>query len=516
MTRQIGRLGVGILVAFVVLFVQLNRIHVFDAAAHAEHPANGRPLVDDFGAPRGEIRTADGTVIARSVELDDGAVDRRREYPLGPLFAHVTGYVSFQAGNEGLERHYDDELRGEANSLGDGLRELLGSDVGTADLQTTLRVDLQTAARDALGDRQGSVVALDPRTGAVQAMWSWPTFDPNTLADIDAAAATSARLTLLGDPDQPLLPRTVREVYFPGSTFKMVTAAAAIETRTADLDTPIFPDATGYTPPLTDRAFGNYGGSTCGGPLRELVRRSCNSGFAQLAVELLGPNPLIEMAEAFGFNEPLPLDYPVVVESAMPTDFGQPLGRDVDVDPRLLDQLGADRIEPVELTDNIPVLAQSSSGQFEVKATPMQMALVAAAIANDGDLPRPHLVDTVVGANGEVIDEADPSPWRTVMSDSTARTLREAMVGVVESGTATRTAVDGYVVGAKTGTAQLGEGIDTTHAWIIAFAGPTVDEAEIAVAVIVEASEVAGEQTGGRVAAPVAQQVLQAWADAQR
>jgi len=509
-SRQIIRLGIGLMVAYLVLFVQLNRLQFFEAEALETHPVNSRPLVEDFGAPRGEIRAADGTVLARSVELDEGVIEREREYPLGELFAEVTGFVSFDAGSDGLEASFDDELRGNRNALSDGLRELLGGESSTADVNTTLSVELQQAARDALGERNGSVVALDPQTGEILSLWSYPTFDPNTLADIDNAAAQAARRNLLSDPANPLLPRTYREVYFPGSTFKMVTAASAIENEIVTLDEPVFAASDGYTPPLTSRPFGNFGGSTCGGPLRDLIRASCNSGFAQLAVELIGGEPLIETAEDFGFNDTPPLDLPRVTQSVMPDGFGADLGTDVPLAPDLLAQF-AEAPEAVPLTDDIPALAQSSSGQFDVRATPLQMALVAAAIANDGDVPTPHVVSSVIDSEGTVISEANTDPWRNAISAETAEQLRESMLGVVTDGTARSLATEGVVVGAKTGTAQIGESIDATHAWVIAFAGETIEQPEIAVAVIIEADAAIGEQTGGRVAGPVAQSVIGAW-----
>jgi peptidoglycan glycosyltransferase len=314
----------------------------------------------------------------------------------------------------------------------------------------------------------------------------------------------------LADPNKPLLPRTTRELYFPGSTFKIVTAASALDRGIVELDQPSFPISDGYTPPLTNRPFGNFAAGTCGGTLRELIRRSCNSGFAQLAVELLGGEALIESAEDFGFNNVPPIALPGVEASVMPTDFGADLGTNVEVDPTLLAQYD-DPPEPVKLTDDIPSLAQSSSGQFEVKATPLQMALVAAAVANDGEVPNPHVVTAVVDSEGSVLHEADLDPWRRAMEEQTSIQLREAMVGVVESGTAQGLAIDGLVVGAKTGTAQLGENIESTHAWVIAFAGDDIVRPQIAVAVIVEADDDAGEQTGGRVAGPVALDVLTAW-----
>lgn len=511
MNRQIRQLGAGLLAAYVVLFAQLNWIQFFNADTYREHPSNSRPLVADFGAPRGEIRAADGTVLASSVELDQGPFDRLREYPLGELFSEVTGFFSFDSGSDGLEQVWDDELRGDRNQLADGLRELLGGDSTTADVTTTLSVELQMAARDALGERRGSVVLLDAQSGAIQALWSWPSYDPNPLASVDTDLARRARQVLLADERSPLLPRTTRELFFPGSSFKVVTASAGLEKRVVTLDEPVFESTTGYVAPLTTNVLSNFAGGSCGGPLRELIRRSCNAGMAQLAVELVGSEALVETAEAYGFNRIPPLGLPGVVASVMPTDFGDRLGTDVEVAPELLAQLD-DSFEIVPLTDNAPVLAQAAVGQFEVKATPLQMALVAAAIANDGVVPNPHVVKTVVDSEGAILFRSDLDPWREAVRPSTAAALREAMIAVVESGTGQRLAVEGLVVGGKTGTAQLGSDQEATHAWVIAFAGENADRPDVAIAVIIEADAAIGEQTGGRVAAPVAQQVLAAWA----
>ena len=510
MNKQIYRLGVGLMAAYLVLFAQLNNLQFFSAEALTTHPSNSRPLVADFGAPRGEIRAADGTVLARSVELDNGAFARRREYPTGELFAEVTGFFSFGSGSDGLEQTWDDELRGDRNQLEDGLRELLGGASTTADVNTTLSVEIQEAARDALGDRRGSVVVLDPQSGAILSLWSWPTYDPNPLASVNTNEAQTARSVLLGDPLNPLLPRTTRELFFPGSTFKVVTATAALEAGVADLDTPVFATTDSYTPPLTSNPLSNFGQGQCGGSLRDLIRRSCNAGTAQLAVELLGATQLVETAQDFGFGSVPPIELPGVEASFMPQDFGADLGRSVDVDPDLLAQI--ERDPEVPLTDDMPSLAQAALGQFEVKATPLQMALVAAAIANDGEVPNPHVVKTVVDSQGSVVHEAELDPWRRAMSQPTSMAMREAMLGVVESGTAQGLVLDGLTVGAKTGTAQLSASLDETHAWMIAFAGDGIDRPLVALAVIVEADEAVGEQTGGRVAGPVALDVLEAWA----
>ena len=497
------------MVGYLVLFVQLNNIQFFGAEDLETHPSNSRPLVADFGAARGEIRAADGTVLARSVELEEGVFERQREYPTGELFSEVVGFFSFGSGSDGMEAEFDDLLRGEGNQLSDALREVLGGGSNPSDIETTLSVPLQEAARDALGERRGSVVALDPTSGAVLSMWSWPSYDANPLASVDSSVARSARTALLNDDNNPLLPRTTREVFFPGSTFKVVTAAAGLDAGVVALETPVFDTVTGYTPPLTNNAIGNFGGSNCGGPLIELLARSCNAGFAQLGVELVGADQLIATAEGFGFGSTPPLDLPGVVASVVPNDFGEPLGVDVEIAPSLLAQL--EEPPAVPLTDDIPSLAQSAIGQFDVRATPLQMALVAAAVANDGDVPTPHLITRLIDSEGNVSQGAQAGAWRTATSPQTAAELRQAMVGVVEAGTGTSLATPGFVVGAKTGTAQLAAGVEETHAWVIAFAGETIDTPEIAIAVIVEADPTVGEQTGGRVAGPVAQQILSTW-----
>lgn len=510
MNRQIFRLGIGLAVAYAVLFAQLNHLQFFRAEALTTHPSNSRPLVADFGAPRGEILAADGTVLARSLELEDGAFAREREYPLGDLFAEVTGYFSFDAGADGLEETWDEELRGDRNELEDGLRELLGGASTTADVTTTLSVDIQAAAREALGERRGSVVVLDPQSGAVLSLWSWPSYDPNPLSSTTASTARTARAELLADPLNPLLPRTTRELFFPGSTFKVVTAAAALEADVVELDTPVFESTISYTPPLTTNPLSNFAAGECGGTLRDLIRRSCNAGTAQLAVELLGAEPLVDTAKGFGFASVPPIGLPGVVASVMPEDFGADLGQPVEIAPDLLAQLDRAPVG-VPLTDDIPSLAQTAIGQFEVKATPLQMALVAAAIANDGEVPNPHVVKSVIDSEGAILHQADLDSWRRAVSQSTSVEVRDAMVDVVLSGTGGSLALDGMVVGAKTGTAQIGADIESTHAWIIGFAGAGLARPEVAIAVIVEADPAIGEQTGGRVAGPIARDVLEAW-----
>ncbi len=507
MNKQIRRLGVGFLVLYTILFVQLNRIQVFDAQDLRDHELNTRSIGRDFGQDRGSISTADGVVVAQSTLVEGGSFDYQRQYPEGDLYGHITGYFSLNFGTTGVEDRYNEELAGKATKLEFGsLTDIFLDRSTTADLTLTLRHDLQTTAREALGNRRGSVVALDPRTGAILAMWSNPSFDPNVLSSFDSSAVISARDALLDAPGNPLLAKSYRETYFPGSTFKVVTAAAALDNGSATLDSPVYADATGYSPPLTDATISNFAGRGCGGPLRELIRRSCNSGIAQLAAEDLGPEPFVATAERFGFNLVPPIDLPNAAPSNMPTDFGAPL-QSVD------SYLGRDPrpgVEQVQVYEDTPAISLSAIGQGEVKATPLQMALVAAAVASEGKVPTPHVMAEIRNRDAEVIETNSPGQWRQAMVPASAASLREAMVAVVENGTGTSMAIDGFLVGGKTGTAQIGASREETHAWVIAFAGPMDQPATVAIAVIVEADAAIGQQTGGSTSGPIAKAVLSA------
>ena len=482
MTRQIRALGIGLMACFLVLFVQLNRLTVFQAAELNDNPVNTREILRDFTQPRGSITTADGVVIAESVPSDD-RFELQRRYPEGDLFAHVTGYYSFTLGSSGVERTYNDELAGRTLDISlQDLSDLFVDKDRVGDLTLTLRADLQRIARDQLGPREGSVVALDPRTGELLVLLSYPSYDPNLLADHDTEAATAVAQLLDASEEKPRLARSYQDRFFPGSTFKVVTAAAGIEGGGVSADEPRYPSRSSYTPPTTTRPIRNFGGSTCGGALFQILRVSCNSAFAQMGVET-GAEQMIDTAEAFGFNREVPIDLTAPARSNFPTDFER----------------------------NLPALAQSAIGQNDVSATPLQMAMVAGAVANGGEVMVPHVLRDVRDSDGNIVDTYDPEVWTRAMATSTASLLQEAMRGVVQSGTATRLQVPGFDVGGKTGTAQLGTDPPRSHAWIIGFAGPPGEEPTIAIAVIVEGQPGASEQTGGRVAAPIAQAVLSAY-----
>lgn len=500
MNSHIRILGVALTLCFVVLFVQLNRLQLVQQEELQENPNNNRQIERNFSQERGSIFTADGVVIATSEEVDDD-LERQRVYPEGELYAHTTGFFSFQFGADGIERQYNAELAGQTiEQRFDSFSDIFRDTDTTANVTLTLRHDIQTVARDALGDRRGSVVALDPRTGDILAFWSSPSYDPNALGsvDLDAAQAFWQELDALGAADDPRLPRMYREIYFPGSTFKVVTAGAALDANVATLSEPVFESVVAYTAPLTEVPLQNFGGNICGGDLLESLRRSCNTAFAELAAEVVGPEPFIRVAERFGFNQTPPIDLPAAAASNFPDDFGAQIGV-TDGDP------------PVPIVENTPALAQAGIGQNDVKATPLQMALVAAAVANEGLIMRPHVMAEIRDQRGELIDTYDPAVWQAVVSSADAATLRTAMVDVVTNGTASGLQVPGFEVGGKTGTAQVdAERPDDTHAWIIGFGGPPGGEPTVAVAVIVESQPGAGQQTGGRVAAPIAQAVLAA------
>lgn len=482
MTRQIRLLGVALMVCFAVLFIQLNRLTVFQAAALNDNPNNTREILRDFSQPRGSVTTADGVVIAESVPSND-RFELQRRYPQGPLFASITGHYSFTLGSSGVEKTYNDELAGRTLDLSlQDVRDLFVDKDRTGDLSLTVRADLQRIAADQLGQREGSVVALDPRTGDILAMVSFPTYDPNLLANHSTQAAADVATLLDASPDKPRLVRAYQDRFFPGSTFKIVTATAALTSGAITADAPVYPTLSSYTPPGTTRPLQNFGGSSCGGALFEVLRVSCNSALAQMGVDT-GADAMVSTAERFGFNQDVPIDLTRPARSNFPKDFKR----------------------------NVPALAQSAIGQNDVTATPLQMAMVAGAVANDGSVMVPHVLRDVRDTDGNIVDEFARRVWTVAMDRGTAALMREAMIGVAERGTATRLKVSGFTVGGKTGTAQLGTEPARSHAWIIGFAGPPNEAPTIAIAVIVEGQEGASEQTGGRVAAPIAQAVLQAY-----
>ncbi len=484
MNKQIRRLAVALLACYLVLFVQLNVLAVGRQRELNADPRNNRQTERDFNRPRGAILAADGTVLARSVPTLRGAQFKyQREYPTGDLFGNVTGYYTFSFGSTQIERTQNEVLMGDTSEQ--KLRAISGlfsGDDNTGSVALTMRPDVQQVAADALGTREGSVVVMDPHTGAVIAMISNPRYNPADVAVHDAKKAEDVLTFLNALPGKPLLANAYQERYMPGSAFKVITTATAFETGVTSLDR-VFPDATQYIPPQTTDPIGNYGGTVCGGTMVVVFYRSCNIPFAQLAIEV-GPGRMVEGTKKWGIGEPVPIDLPAPAASA----FG----------------------EVADFTDQLPLLAIGGFGQGSTTMVPLHMAMIASTIANGGVMMQPHVVEATLDHGGGVLTRTTPSAWKTPISAATAETLTTLMIGVVNQGTGTAMALEGGIqAAAKTGTAQLNvTGPERSNAWIIGFA-PAVDP-QYAVAVVLKGGpdDEVSASTGGRLAGPIAKQVL--------
>jgi peptidoglycan glycosyltransferase len=442
-------------------------------------PRNPRPALTERGKERGLIITIDGTVVARSVE-DPESRDYIREYPEGEAYAHTVGYSSFLLGDTALEAAYSSELRSRRDlTISDLVSVILGRDLRPENLEITIDNVLQQAALEALGDKRGAIVALDPRTGAVLAAVSTPSFDPSLLLGDDAAQQWE---TLLTDQSQPLSDRATKEIYAPGSSFKTIVTATAIDTGYAGPGT-LFEDPLEFDLPGSSATISNFGDRTCNDgvsvTLLEAFIRSCNTTFADLSIQL-GAVDIGITAEALGFN--IDLDYEWSIPQAV-----WPTG---------------------DLIDDDAALAQSGIGERNVRATPLHMAMVAAAVANNGMTVNPYLVQRVFDADGLAVETTEPSDLGRAMAPETASVLAQMMERVVTEGTGRRAAVPGVRVAGKTGTAT-GRG-DFANPWFIGFA--PVESPTIALAVFIEGSPSTGESaTGGSVAAPIASQLIEVW-----
>ena len=482
MRAQTRKVGIALLIAFLALFAQLNYVQIFAAEDIATNRANIRSLIQQYSIARGDILTRDFERIATSKKTNR-RLKYLRTYPGGDLYGHITGFFSIKYGATRIENSFNDELLGESAALTmqDIEDEFLGSGKQGDDVRLTISSRLQQVARAALGSNRGAVVALEPRTGEVLAMWSNPSFDPGPLAEHDGQTQTRYWNSLNPkSPDTPLLNLATSRGYPPGSTIKVIAAAAALESgRYTARST--FPDPVALDLPQSPRDLMNFTRTTCTGggriDLFYALEISCDTTFGIIGMEL--HDDIREMATRFGFNEPLPFD--IGTEASAYPEIGE---------------------------DNQPFQAYSAIGQGDVIATPLQMALVAAGVANGGEVPRPRLVKEVLDPSGEKVEEFEPEVMDTAMSPDVAETVTEMMVAVVRSGTGTAAQLPGVEVAGKTGTAQTGTG-EAPHAWFISFA--PADDPEIAVAVIVENGGAYGsEATGGRVAAPVARAVMEA------
>ncbi|MGZ7011378.1 MAG: peptidoglycan D,D-transpeptidase FtsI family protein [Ilumatobacteraceae bacterium] len=484
MNKRIRRLAVALLACYLVLFVQLNVLAVGRQQELNADPRNNRQTERDFNRPRGSILAADGTVLARSVPTTRGDQFRyQREYPLGDLFGNVTGYYTFSFGSTQLERTQNDVLMGDTTeqrlrAIGGLFR---GSDT-TGSVVLTMRPDVQQVAAEALGTREGSVVVMDPHTGAVIAMVSNPRYNPADVAVHDSKQAEAVLTYLNAQPGKPLLANAYQERYMPGSSFKVITTSIAFENGATTLDR-VFPVTKSWLPPQTTDPITNYGGEACGGTMVEVFYRSCNIPFAQLATEL-GPQLMVDGAKKWGVGEKVPIDLPAPAASF----FG----------------------EVSDFTDQLPLLAIGGFGQGSTTMVPLHMAMVASTVANGGVMMKPHVIDATLDHSGGVLTRTTPSVWKTPILPTTADTLTTLMIGVVNQGTGRQMQLAGGIqAAAKTGTAQLNTtGPERSNAWIIGFAPATAPQYAIAVVLKGGPNDAISASTGGRLAGPIAKQVL--------
>ncbi|MEU6012876.1 penicillin-binding transpeptidase domain-containing protein [Streptomyces sp. NPDC047515] len=481
MIRYIRRAAALCLLLLVALLLNAARIQVFEADSLDNNPANRRLTIARYHQPRGSI-LVDGTSVTGSENTGE-QLAYERTYKDGPLYAPVTGYASQTYGTTLIEHAEDDILSGTDPMLAPLplWNEITRGRQPGGNVVTTIKDTVQRAAYDGLGGRRGAVAAVEPSTGRILALVSSPSYDPGLLSGT-GSSVTDAWRRLNADRSQPMLNRAIRQTYPPGSTFKIVTAAAALDAGVvtdpdAETDTPSPYVLPGTTTTLPNEAQGCENAS-----LAEAIRVSCNTVMAELGVRV-GLKGMVDAVRKFGFND-TGLKIPSGVAKS-------------NFDTRMSDDQ----------------LALSSIGQFDTTATPLQMAMVASAVANGGDLKYPYLVERTTTRGGSTVHREGTRTYHRAMDSPTASRLRRMMVDVVEQGTGSNAAIDGVTVGGKTGTAQ--HGIDNTgrpYAWFISWAqAPDSGQPAVAVAVVVEdAAADRADISGGGNAAPIARSVMRA------
>jgi peptidoglycan glycosyltransferase len=471
MNTPITRLYVVVLLLFGVLVVGTSWNTVFRADELRAKPQNRRELLEQQRIRRGVIRDDGSDLLARSVKRPDDTFSRL--YPESGLFAHAVGYSFTRYGRAGLEQSRNDALSGTTNELGTIFDRLSGGEPEGDDVDTTLDPGAQRAALQGLAGRKGAVVALNPQTGAIKVMASVPGYDPNDIGK----PGTFTRLNR--DQDAPLLNRTTQAGYPPGSTFKVVTAIAAM-------------DSGEFTPnstvngknlkPISGVPLRNFDNETFGEiTLTDALTHSVNTAWATIG-EKLGKRTMAKYMDRLGFDKQVEVD--------LPSEERRASGEFVD----------GKLIRP---TRGVVDVGRMAIGQDKLNVTPLQMAMVASAVANGGKLMKPHLTDRIVDRDGRTVDRIQPSEMAQVMSGKAAGEVADMMGKVVEEGTGTAAALDGISVGGKTGTAEVDRPCGPNQVWFIAFAPR--HNPKVAIATTVECSS----GTGGDTAAPIAKQVMQ-------
>ncbi|MEU2851048.1 peptidoglycan D,D-transpeptidase FtsI family protein [Streptomyces syringium] len=478
MNKPVRRIAIFCGLLVLALMMRDNWIQFVQAEELKTHENNRRVLIARYSQPRGNI-IVDGQTVTGSKETDNTDFKYKRTYKNGEMWAPVTGYASQVYGANQLEKLDDPVLTGDDDRLffNRTVDMITGKGKKGGDVITTLNAKAQEAAFKGLGNKRGAVAALDPRTGKILALASTPSYDPSRIAGSDDEKAWKE---LTSDKNQPMLNRALKQTYPPGSTFKVVTAAAALQNGLyKDVDSKTHSPLP-WTLPDTRVQLQNEGNIPCKeASLRVALQYSCNTVFGKVSADL-GNKKMIEQAEKFGFNNPK-LDTPVrAAESVYPKD-------------------------------NRPQNAMAGIGQASNRATPLQMAMVAAAVANNGKLMEPYMVDKLRAPNLNVIETHQPKQLNQPLSSDNAQKLQSIMETVVEKGTGTNAQIDGVTVGGKTGTAQ--HGVDNSgnpYAWFISYAKGK-DGSPVAVAVVIEGSETTRDDiAGGRLAAPVAKGVMEA------
>lgn len=482
MSRNIRSISIILLAMFLALFASSTVIQMIESPNLANDPRNRRAVLASYDVERGPI-LINGSPIAYSEPIDS-EFKFQRKYNNGELYAPITGYYSTNQGRTGLEASMDQELSGRSDSqFFDSLqRKFTGEQPAGAAVELSIDPDAQQAAWDAMGDMKGAVVALDPETGAVLAMVSTPSFDPNRLAMHDDDQVIANYNELLNREDEPLFNRAIAgNLNPPGSVFKVVVAAAAIEHGIVKADTPLANPTEWKLPGTESVVYNPNHGAKCGNgdktTLREALELSCNIPFAQLAVKL-GDERIRETAQGFGFNDSFDLPMP-----------------------------STESTYPREALDDAQT-ALTGFGQFDVRTTPLQMAMVSAALANEGEVMNPTVVEQVLTPDLNELQGPKISSYGRPISKETAAVVGDMMKGSVQRGAATNAAIPGVDVAGKTGTAE--NGADEPYSlWFTGYA--EANGKKVAVAVVIEDGGGQGQSgTGNGLAAAIGAEVMKA------
>jgi peptidoglycan glycosyltransferase len=485
MNRRIRTFALVSLACLGLLLLQLGNLQVRQATAlqHSKWQPNAYGG-DPFEQPRGEIVSSDGAILAESIPSTSG-YRYFRHYPDGPLFAGITGYydVTGSSAPYGMEAEYNHYLSPNTPVV-HNLQGILTERTGTDSVEITVSAALQKVAAGALGSYRGAVVAIDPRTGAILAAYSSPTYNPNKLSSTDAKAVDNYYKSLNPDSgDSPLVNGVTAQRYPPGSTFKVITTSTIFD-HEPSLETFIAKEASSISLPETVLRLHNFGYETCGGGLAVDLAKSCDTAFAEIGLRL-GAKRLYDEATSFGFNKVPPIDLPA--DEVIPAVFPP----------------------AASFAENIPGIAYSAIGQENVAETALQDALIAAGIADNGTIMTPHYMSRVVDAAGNVVARYTPHPWLEATSPTTAEEVRTLMLGVVTNGTASLVGFPPSLnVAAKTGTAETPNS-PCNDDWLIATApaGPG-ETPSVAVAAVVVQPPGQCDGTGAAVAGPIVKTVL--------